>query len=91
MIGLIDLPSFGSHQSRGKLSDLVAEHLDHIHYLNDILCLNIEELNQASRAGAWALNFIFTPEGRGDQWMVWNIARGHCTDYVRQLVNYVAI
>ncbi|XP_037093769.1 protein CLEC16A homolog [Pollicipes pollicipes] len=38
--------SDSSHQSRGRLADLVAEHLDHIHYLNDILCLNIEELNQ---------------------------------------------
>ncbi|KAF0312325.1 Protein CLEC16A [Amphibalanus amphitrite] len=38
--------SDSSHQCRGKLADLVAEHLDHIHYLNDILCLNIEELNQ---------------------------------------------
>lgn len=28
-----------------RLSDLVAEHLDHLHYLNDILCLNIEDLN----------------------------------------------
>jgi protein CLEC16A len=23
----------------------VAEHLDHLHYLNDILCLNIDALN----------------------------------------------
>lgn len=28
-----------------KLADLVAEHLDHLHYLNDILCLKIEALN----------------------------------------------
>ncbi|XP_056019536.1 protein CLEC16A-like isoform X2 [Ostrea edulis] len=33
------------HQSRGRLADLVAEHLDHLHYLNDILCLNIDALN----------------------------------------------
>lgn len=33
------------HQSRNRLSDLVAEHLDHLHYLNDILCLHIESLN----------------------------------------------
>lgn len=35
-----------SHQSRGRLSDLVAEHLDHIHYVNDILCLSIDNLNE---------------------------------------------
>lgn len=29
-----------------KLDDLVAEHLDHLHYLNDILHLSIEDLNQ---------------------------------------------
>ncbi|XP_078034278.1 C-type lectin domain containing ema isoform X5 [Augochlora pura] len=34
------------HQSRNRLSDLVAEHLDHLHYLNDILCLNIPDLNK---------------------------------------------
>lgn len=37
---------FFSHQSRGRLSDLVAEHLDHIHYVNDILCLSIDNLNE---------------------------------------------
>lgn len=35
-----------SHQSQNRLSDLVAEHLDHLHYLNDILCLNISDLNK---------------------------------------------
>lgn len=35
-----------SHQSKDRLADLVAEHLDHLHYLNDILCLNIDELNE---------------------------------------------
>ncbi|XP_014208495.1 protein CLEC16A homolog isoform X2 [Copidosoma floridanum] len=34
------------HQSQNRLSDLVAEHLDHLHYLNDILCLDIEDLNK---------------------------------------------
>ncbi|CAG9865200.1 unnamed protein product [Phyllotreta striolata] len=33
------------HQSQNRLSDLVAEHLDHLHYINDILCLNIIDLN----------------------------------------------
>ncbi|XP_055303259.1 protein CLEC16A homolog [Sitodiplosis mosellana] len=33
------------HQSQHRLSNLVAEHLDHLHYLNDILCLNIPDLN----------------------------------------------
>ncbi|KRT83677.1 hypothetical protein AMK59_3484 [Oryctes borbonicus] len=34
------------HQSQNRLADLVAEHLDHLHYLNDIICLNITDLNQ---------------------------------------------
>ncbi|KAJ8345054.1 hypothetical protein SKAU_G00292470 [Synaphobranchus kaupii] len=34
------------HRNRGKLSDLVAEHLDHLHYLNDILIINCEFLNE---------------------------------------------
>ncbi|XP_015596289.1 protein CLEC16A homolog isoform X1 [Cephus cinctus] len=34
------------HQSQNRLSDLVAEHLDHLHYLNDILCLDIPDLNK---------------------------------------------
>ncbi|KAB7506999.1 Protein CLEC16A, partial [Armadillidium nasatum] len=33
------------HSSKNRLADLVAEHLDHLHYLNDILRLNITELN----------------------------------------------
>ncbi|XP_067938113.1 protein CLEC16A-like [Watersipora subatra] len=33
------------HKSKDRLADLVAEHLDHLHYLNDILELNIEPLN----------------------------------------------
>uniref|UniRef100_A0A0V0G892 Uncharacterized protein n=1 Tax=Triatoma dimidiata TaxID=72491 RepID=A0A0V0G892_TRIDM len=33
------------HSSQSRLADLVAEHLDHLHYLNDILSLNIDDLN----------------------------------------------
>ncbi|XP_033751151.1 protein CLEC16A-like isoform X2 [Pecten maximus] len=33
------------HQSRNWLSDLVAEHLDHLHYMNDILNIQIDSLN----------------------------------------------
>ncbi|XP_077490133.1 C-type lectin domain containing ema isoform X4 [Amblyomma americanum] len=33
------------HGNSTRLSDLVAEHLDHLHYVNDILCLRIEALN----------------------------------------------
>ncbi|VEN64498.1 unnamed protein product, partial [Callosobruchus maculatus] len=33
------------HQSQNRLADLVAEHLDHLHYINDILCLHITDLN----------------------------------------------
>lgn len=33
------------HQSQHRLSNLVAEHLDHLHYLNDILMLKIDGLN----------------------------------------------
>lgn len=41
----IYLDSTRSHQSQSRLSNLVAEHLDHLHYLNDILCLDIPDLN----------------------------------------------
>eukprot|EP00128_Syssomonas_multiformis_P006186 Colp12_sorted_trinity150504_noHs@18803 len=34
------------HLHRSRLDDLVAEHLDHLHYLNDILSLGIEPLNK---------------------------------------------
>lgn len=37
--------SIHSHQSQDRLSNLVAEHLDHLHYLNDILCLEIADMN----------------------------------------------
>jgi protein CLEC16A len=33
------------HQSQHRLSNLVAEHLDHLHYLNDILMMEIDGLN----------------------------------------------
>lgn len=33
------------HQSQHKLENLVAEHLDHLHYVHDILALNICDLN----------------------------------------------
>ncbi|XP_052263692.1 protein CLEC16A-like isoform X3 [Dreissena polymorpha] len=33
------------HQNRGRLETLVAEHLDHLHYVNDILMINIDTLN----------------------------------------------
>ncbi|KAK3607429.1 hypothetical protein CHS0354_035123 [Potamilus streckersoni] len=33
------------HQSRNRLADLVAIHLDHLHYVNDILLINIDMLN----------------------------------------------
>jgi protein CLEC16A len=34
-----------NHQSQSRLGNLVAEHLDHLHYLNDILLLQIDGLN----------------------------------------------
>lgn len=34
-----------NHQSQQRLSNLVAEHLDHLHFLNDILLLKIDGLN----------------------------------------------
>lgn len=33
-------------QAKDKATDLIAEHLDDIHYVNDILCLNIDSLNE---------------------------------------------
>jgi len=38
--------SADSLQFHAKLADLVAEHLDHLHYINDILRLNIDDLNE---------------------------------------------
>lgn len=37
---------YTSHLHCERLKDLVADHLDHLHYINDILCLNIAELNE---------------------------------------------
>ncbi|KAA3672855.1 protein CLEC16A [Paragonimus westermani] len=34
-----------SSQCRTRLDDLVAEHVDHLHYLNDLLSLNVEGIN----------------------------------------------
>ena len=34
-----------SHLNRGRLEQLVAEHLDHLHYISDILSLNVQSLN----------------------------------------------
>ncbi|BFZ02816.1 hypothetical protein BsWGS_05855 [Bradybaena similaris] len=34
------------HRSRDRLADLVAEHLDHLHYVNDIFLIDIDTLNQ---------------------------------------------
>lgn len=34
-----------SHLKCDRLKDLVAEHLDHLHYLHDILSLNIQDVN----------------------------------------------
>ncbi|CAL1589014.1 unnamed protein product [Knipowitschia caucasica] len=47
------------HKNRGKLSDLVAEHLDHLHYLNDILIINCEFLNDVLTDHL--LNRLFVP------------------------------
>lgn len=48
-----------SHKSRDRLTDMVAEHLDHIHYLNDILCLGIGPLNEILTD--YLLNRLYTP------------------------------
>uniref|UniRef100_A0A8C1RH24 C-type lectin domain containing 16A n=1 Tax=Cyprinus carpio TaxID=7962 RepID=A0A8C1RH24_CYPCA len=47
------------HKNRGKLSDLVAEHLDHLHYLNDILIINCEFLSDVLTDHL--LNRLFLP------------------------------
>lgn len=47
------------HLSHNRLADLVAEHLDHLHYLNDILSLNIEDLNEVLTDHL--LNRLFIP------------------------------
>lgn len=35
----------GSHRSKNRLETLIAEHLDHLHYVNDILSIDNEYLN----------------------------------------------
>jgi len=47
------------HKSMNKLRDVVAEHLDHLHYINDILCLNIASLNRV--LSDHLLNRLFIP------------------------------
>lgn len=47
------------HQSLNRLKDLVADHLDNLHYINDILCLNIESLNRV--LSEHLLNRLFIP------------------------------
>ncbi|GCC17796.1 hypothetical protein chiPu_0017683 [Chiloscyllium punctatum] len=47
------------HRNRARLSDLVAEHLDHLHYLNDILTINCEFLNDVLTDHL--LNRLFLP------------------------------
>ncbi|KAK2489922.1 hypothetical protein MC885_003065 [Smutsia gigantea] len=47
------------HRNRDKLSELVAEHLDHLHYLNDILIINCEFLNDVLTDHL--LNRLFLP------------------------------
>ncbi len=37
--------SLCSHLNRGRLEESVAEHLDHLHYIGDILSLGVESLN----------------------------------------------
>nr|XP_033946006.1 protein CLEC16A-like [Pseudochaenichthys georgianus] len=53
------LQTDAEHRNRGKLSDLVAEHLDHLHYLNDILIINCEFLNDVLTDHL--LNRLFLP------------------------------
>lgn len=55
----LSLPILIRHKNRGKLSDLVAEHLDHLHYLNDILIINCEFLNDVLTDHL--LNRLFLP------------------------------
>ncbi|KAF6024766.1 CLEC16A [Bugula neritina] len=48
-----------NHKSKDKLQDLVAEHLDHLHYLNDILGLGIDLLNNILTD--YLLNRLYIP------------------------------
>ena len=44
--GPVSPPSrFGSHLNRGRLEGLVAEHLDHLYYIKDILSLGLDSLS----------------------------------------------
>ncbi|XP_055377636.1 protein CLEC16A homolog [Condylostylus longicornis] len=51
--------NIGDQQMQRKLSNLVAEHLDHLHYLNDILHLEITDLNAVLTAHL--LHKLFVP------------------------------
>ncbi|XP_065579225.1 protein CLEC16A-like isoform X3 [Artemia franciscana] len=51
--------SDSDRRSRDRLSDFVAEHLDHLHYLNDIMCLSIDLLNDV--LVEHLLNTLFIP------------------------------
>ena len=58
------------HKNMNKLRNVVAEHLDHLHYINDILCLNITSLNLV--LSDHLLNHLFIPlyfrgEGKRDR------------------------
>ncbi|KAA0198673.1 hypothetical protein FBUS_06028 [Fasciolopsis buskii] len=42
----VDLRISSRHLSYSKLVDLVAEHIDHLHYVDDLLSLDIEAINE---------------------------------------------
>ena len=51
--------SSSSHLKVNSLESAVAEHLDHLHYMNDILSLNVAPLNEILRDHL--LNRLFLP------------------------------
>ncbi len=53
------LNSYSSHLHRNSLESAVAEHLDHLHYMNDILSLQVASLNEILRDHL--LNRLFVP------------------------------
>ena len=75
-----------SHQSRDRLATLVAEHLDHLHYVNDILLINIDTLNDVlsdqllNRLLIPLYVYSLTKRKRYDARMVRNVY--NCAEYV---------
>lgn len=84
-----------SHQSQNRLSDLVAEHLDHLHYLNDILCLNISDLNKVLSehllhkllVPLYVYSLMRQKNVCQNQVRMFQLINVPCNDFIRRVIN----